>query len=226
MTASPLRRELIAAKVHGSFWVRSADTPLEAPTLVGFHGYGESAESHFQEMNLIPGATAWNLVSIQALHPFYSSRSGEVVASWMTKLDREEAIGDNVRYVTEVLARVVGPVTADSRRPLVAVGFSQGTAMAYRAAAGSGYRFRGVVALGGDVPPELAGGGLAQLPVALIGIGSRDTWYTEDRLDQDLEVLESQGVDCRVLRYEGGHEWTAAFRRGVGRFLEGLVTDT
>ena len=215
------QRSLVPATVHGSYWYRPADSGRPAPTLVGFHGYGESAEQHLREITLIPGITAWNLVAIQALHPFYNSRTGDVVASWMTKLDRDEAIADNVRYVTSVLDRVLDPGSAGDA-PVVFIGFSQGTAMAYRTAALSGHHCHGIVALGGDVPPELTDGALAQLPVALIGLGSEDEWYTEAKLARDLEILESQGVDCRPVRYRGAHEWTDEFRALVGRFLEGL----
>ena len=175
-------------------------------------------------MSLIPGVTAWNLLAIQALHPFYNSRTGEVVASWMTKLDREVAIEDNLAYVRRVFDREDLPKGSDAP-PLVCLGFSQGTAMAYRAAAHSGWPCSGVVALGGDVPPELTNGALGQLPVALIGIGSRDQWYTEERLAGDLELLRAQSVECRPVRYDGGHEWTDPFRSIVGRFLEGLTED-
>src|ERR671914_443656 len=72
------------------------------------------------------------IVSVQALHRFYT-RHNTIVASWMTREDRELAIADNVDYV--------GRVLDDARRryaaggPLVFEGFSQGRAMAYRAAA-------------------------------------------------------------------------------------------
>ena len=75
------------------------------------------------------------------------------------------------------------------------------------------------------MPPELADGALSGLPVALIGRGSRDEWYTEEKLAQDVEILQSQGVSCRPVRFEGGHEWTDGFRAMVARFLAGLRPD-
>src|SRR6267154_632555 len=80
----------------------------------------------------VPGSDAWWIASIQALHPFYNSRTNEVIASWMTRQDRELAIADNVAYVDGVcdaLERDFGPAQA-----LVWCGYSQGVAMAYRAA--------------------------------------------------------------------------------------------
>jgi predicted esterase len=219
------RLEKVETTVEGRYWVREAATTVASPVLVGFHGYGEDAEALLREINLIPGVTDWTLIAIQALHPFYRGRTGEVVASWMTHLDRESAIRHNVAYVAKVLDQESVPAGRGDGPPLVFAGFSQGTAMAYRAAVGAGRACRGVVALGGDVPPELADGALSGLPVALIGRGSRDEWYTEEKLAQDVEILQSQGVSCRPVRFEGGHEWTDGFRAMVARFLAGLRPD-
>lgn len=215
------RSETIESTVLGRYWVDEGLAGLAAPVLVGFHGYGESAEALQREVNLIPGVTAWKRIAIQGLHPFYKTRTGDVVASWMTRLDREAAIHNNIQYIARVLERELGSGPQES--PLVFIGFSQGTAMAYRAAGGVERPCQAVIALGGDVPPELARGGLGKLPVALIGRGSRDEWYSEEKLLQDVEVLDSQGVNARPVRFEGGHEWTDGFRATVGRFLEGLL---
>jgi predicted esterase len=217
------RLESIEAVVQGRYWVREAHVASGAPVLVGFHGYGEDAESLMAEINLIPGILAWKLIAIQGLHPFYRTRTGEVVASWMTRLDRESAIRNNIRYVQGVLDK---EFAAEGRKTtLVMTGFSQGTAMAYRAAAGVERRCDAVVSLGGDVPPELRDGQLEGLPVALVARGVRDEWYGEDKLAQDLEVLRSQGVDARPVRFDGGHEWTDGFRATLGRFLAGLLPE-
>ena len=71
--------------------------PAGAPLLVGFHGYGQNAEMLLDDLRHIPGAEAWTLVSIQALHRFYDRKTGEVVASWMTSQDREAAISPSLK---------------------------------------------------------------------------------------------------------------------------------
>jgi predicted esterase len=219
MASSP-RLQLIETPVHGRSLVRRGRGQPPLPLLVGFHGYGENAEAHLAEIEGIPEIDSWTVVAVQALHPFYSSRSGDIVASWMTRLDREAAIADNIRYVSKAVELEI----SHSGEPpcLVYIGFSQGTAMAYRAAAGSGHRCRGVVALGGDVPPELANQELGSALSVLIGRGERDEWYTEEKLARDLELLGSREVSCQVFRFRGGHEWTDAFRNRVGTFLRGL----
>jgi predicted esterase len=211
---------LIAARVRGRYLWRP--TSRSSALLVAFHGYAQNAEMMLQEVERLPGIGDWNVVAAQALHPFYSSRGSEVVASWMTRLDRDEAIADNIRYVGDLVA-TVGAELGEAD-PLVYLGFSQGTAMAYRAAVGSGHRCAGVIALAGDVPPELAAQRRGDFPPVLIGAGTEDEWYNQDKLEEDRSVLESMGAACRATIFAGGHEWTEEFRGSCGSFLEEILT--
>jgi predicted esterase len=178
--------------------------------LVGFHGYGEDAAAHLDQLRQIPGIERWSLVAIQALHPFYT-RSGAVVASWMTSLDREHAIFDNVAWVQKVLAALPRPKT------LVFAGFSQGAAMAARAAAFAA-KADGLIMLGGDVPSDVYE---HDLPPVLLGRGSRDEWYTDEKFKKDLSFLETKTRVTRCV-FAGGHEWTDVFRGAAGDFLRGM----
>src|SRR5262249_37219295 len=120
------------ARTHGRYLVRKPAGNPPRPLLVGFHGYRENAAAHLAVLETIPGIGRWLIVSVQGLHRFYA-KGGDVVASWMTSEDRELAIADNVAYVQGVVEAVraeFGPA-----EPLLFEGFSQGTAMAFRAAA-------------------------------------------------------------------------------------------
>ena len=206
----------IETLVHGRFLVEAPADRSALPLVVGFHGYGETADKHMEELRKIPGAGQWALCAAQGLHPFYN-RSGEVIASWMTRQDRELAIRDNILYVAGVVAELKRTLpVADG---LVFLGFSQGAAMAYRAAAGSGHPCRGVVVLGGDVPPELADRDLAGFPPVLLGRGSSEEWYDAAKMEHDVELLRGKGVDVRPVVFTGGHEWTSEFRAAAGTFL-------
>ena len=204
----------ITTRVHGHYLFAAPPDP--AGCLVGFHGYGENAERHFAELRRIPGAAGWALCAVQALHPFYN-RQGEVIASWMTRFDREHAIADNVAYV----AGVVGELRRElpPRTCVVYLGFSQGAAMAYRAAAACGQCCQGLIVLGGDLPPELADRDLSGFPPVLLGRGSSEEWYDAARMEHDVELLTGKGVDVRPVIFSGGHEWTDEFRAAAGRFL-------
>lgn len=211
----------IATLIHGRYLLEVPADAQGAPLLVGCHGYGENAERHLEELRKIPGASRFVLCAVQALHPFYN-RTGEVIACWMTRQDRDQAILDNVRYVSSVVAQVKHDLPVSER--LVYLGFSQGAAMAYRAAAGCGHACQGLIVLGGDVPPELEQRDLSGFPPVLLGRGSSEEWYDAAKMEHDVELLRSKKVDVRPVVFEGGHEWTDEFRAKAGEFLREVAT--
>ncbi|MGE5357614.1 MAG: alpha/beta hydrolase [Bacteroidales bacterium] len=211
----------IATTTHGRYLVSAPSRPGPHPLLVGFHGYGENAERHLDQLRRIPAADAWRLVAVQGLHRFYTGKMEDIAASWMTRQDREQAIEDNLAYVNAVVHAVTDEHATSA---LVFAGFSQGVAMAYRAAAFGDRRADGVVALGGDLPPDVRDRAAARLPPVLIGRGTGDTWYTQQKLAADVADLRAAGVQLETLVYDGGHEWTDTFRQAAGAFLRQLDT--
>jgi predicted esterase len=212
-----MQTHTISVRTHGRYLVHRS--PSARGTLVGFHGYKENAVIAMAVLRQLAGDRAVDLVSVQGLHRFYAS-GGTVVASWMTKEDREHAIADNVAYVDHVLTAVAAD--AGLTRPLIYVGFSQGVAMAYRAAALVQRRCDGLIALAGDVPPDVAPLA-ASLPPTLIGRGTEEPYYTADKAARDLELLRAAGVGVLDHVFEGGHLWTPAFITRSQAFLDELL---
>jgi predicted esterase len=199
--------------------VRRARSQPSRGVLAGFHGYAENAAIQLARLDELPGADAWTVVSIQGLHRFYRHRTQDIAASWMTREDRERAIADNLAYVTAALE--VAP--DEAARRVVYVGFSQGVAMAFRAACRGRAPAAGVMAVGGDVPPELLAETRVRFPTVLLARGRADEWYTANKYDADLSALRARGVDVHGLVYEAGHEWTAAVTAGAARWLDSLT---
>jgi predicted esterase len=208
---------LIATTTHGRILVR-ATAARASGLLVGFHGYQENATIQMQRLATIPGADGWTLVAVQGLHRFYRGRTDEVIASWMTREDREAMIEDNIAYVDAA----VESVDSRSSFPIVCVGFSQGVAMAFRAAVRGRATAAGVVAVGGDVPPELVADTSTRFPPVLLVRGQRDNWYTQAKLDADVAALLARGVAVTAIVVDGGHEWNDAVADAAGRFIAGL----
>jgi predicted esterase len=209
----------ISTQTHGRYLV-SANPEPHAPLLIGFHGYGETAEEELARLRTIPGTDDWTLVSVQGLHQFYRRRTNEVVASWMTRQNRELAIQDNIAFVANVVRLISGK--SSEGRTVVFSGFSQGVAMAFRAAAFLGVPVAGVIACGGDVPPELDAQQLQRIRTALLGRGSRDTWYTVEKLASDEHRLRTAGVSVRSAVLDAEHEWTPAFSEISGEVLQAM----
>ena len=209
----PLEKTL-ATTTHGRYLVEGAPAADAAHLMVGFHGYGQSAEDVLPPLRRIADSGQARIVAMQALHRFYNQRTGQVVGSWMTKQNRELMIQDNLEWVRHVLDAELRPEI-----PVVFAGFSQGVAMTYRAAAGCGASVAAVVALGGDLPPDLSDDELAVLPPVLIGRGREEEWYTREKLESDRERLQRAGVQVELCEYEGGHVWTDEFIIAASNFV-------
>ena len=215
----------VPALVHGRVLLESPPAPTAL--LVGSHGYAPRGEDALAFLRPLAAGDAgspprnWAIAAPQALHPFYRTRDQEVVAGWMTKLDRELAIADNVAYTARAVAELRQRLPTVRRLAIVA--FSQGVAIGYRTAARCGQRVDAVVALAGDLPPELHGvapdGLWGTRPPVLIGRGDSEEWYSEEKLVADVAALGALEMPVEVCRFAGGHEWGAPFVERARAFL-------
>jgi len=209
-----MRTLSISTPTHGRVLIEdSAGQPVGL--LVLFHGYGQNAERMLDDARLIPGATSWRLASVQALHQFYARDNTTVIGSWMTRQARDLAIADNFEYIDRVIAAIGEPLT-----PLVFAGFSQGVAMAYRAAVRGKHPASGILALAGDIPPELKESRETdRWPPVLVGVGEDETWYAPGKVANDRRFLSASNIPHEIVVFHGGHEWTDEFRDAAGRWL-------
>ena len=209
----------VEAITHGRVLVEDAAGPDTGRLLVACHGYAQNAEIMLDDARRIPGvAEGWRVASVQALHRFYARGDQAVVASWMTRQDRDLAIADNLAY----LHRAVEAAGGADARTIVFLGFSQGAAMAYRAAVCGRHPAAGIIALGGDIPPDVQTNVARPWPPVLLDAGVRDAWYTAEKVAADEQFLTSRGVAHEIVRFDGGHDWTDEFRLAAGRWLTTL----
>jgi predicted esterase len=194
----------IATTIHGRYLADVPDQQGPHPLLVGFHGYGESAETHLEQLRRIPRSSECVLVAVRALHLFYT-KAGGVVGSWMTKLDRDDAVADNAAYVAATVARVKAELPVDHR--LAYIGFSQGASMAYRAAARAGHPCQAVLAIAGDMPPEVASHEGMVWPAVLVTRGEQDGYFPPEKMERDVAHLRARGAEVETVVFPGGHEW-------------------
>ena len=209
---------IVPTTTHGRYLVDIAHGEGPRPLLVGFHGYSENADVQMERLRSVRADAGWSLVSIQALHRFYrAGTNDQIAASWMTRQDRELMIADNVAYgnaVIDAICREFHEVSA-----IVHAGFSQGASMAYRAAALGQRPSAGVIALGGDVPPELSQEVLGRVGKALIGWGRRDRFYGVEKKNSDEHRLRSAGVAVQVVELDASHKWTEPFTAACSAWL-------
>lgn len=210
----------VATTTHGRVLTRHARR--ESPNvIVGFHGYYENADIQMTRLAAIPGADAWTLVAVQGLHRFYRARTDDVVASWMTRQDRELAIADNIAYVDAALRAAL----SGKYGSIVCAGFSQGVAMAFRAGVRGAARCAGIIAAGGDVPPELLADPNVAFPPVLLIRGAQDDYYPQKMFDGNVAALRERNADVTPVVVNAAHDWTADVSQAAADFLRRLSAD-
>jgi predicted esterase len=170
------------------------------------HGYGQLARRFLRHFTTLDDGTRL-IVAPEGLSRFYlaSGRDEPIGASWMTREDRLTEIGDYVRHLDAVYAKVGAGIA----RRVTVLGFSQGTATAARWLTQGTAQAQRVIFWGGEVPPDLdfaaARERWSETELTLVA-GSRDQYITPKVLARDEARLREHGIAHRVERFEGGHE--------------------
>ena len=189
----------ISASTHGRYLTEPAAQGKPLGLLVGFHGYAEAAEAQLERLRSIPGSADWLLVSIQGLHRFYNRRSQEVVASWMTRQDRELAIADNLRVREWRRGRRDARVARRHYRSSSPVSRK---AWPWRVARRADVRARWPASsrLVATCRRSSTAQALSRIPAAFVARGARDEWYSPEKWAADQTRLGEAGVDLTVVR--------------------------
>ena len=170
MIPLPLRPSIhpIATTIHGRYLVRATEAPPSACSLAAT-GTGQTAEGFASDLERIRASIAGCSSRCRASIASTRARS-DVVASWMTSQDRELMIADNIAYLRQVVAHVRGDQVPALRphAPLVFLGFSQGVAMAFRAAADRSHGAQALSRSPVTSPPDVRASA-ASLPPVLLG---------------------------------------------------------
>lgn len=169
------------------------------------HGYGQSAEHFLRAFRSLDDESRV-IVAPEALSRYYrEGMKDHVVASWMTRADRENEIADYIEYIDRVVSRVFESIERKSVK-LVVLGFSQGAATASRWAAGGAFDVDFVFLWGGHVPPDLdlAADG-AQLRNLHLVLGTSDEYRDTAAIDVERKRLDDAGVAFSTIEYDGTH---------------------
>lgn len=187
------------------------------------HGYAQLANyflRNFEGLN--DGKTL--IVAPEGLHRFYwEGFSGKVVASWMTKEDREDDIKDYVNYLDGVYSEIV-PSLKNKNLKISVLGFSQGTATVCRWLTSGKSRADNMILWAGVFPEDLNldlnKKILDDLNITFV-IGDKDQFITEEQAKMEMSKLEKNHLKFNVVRFVGGHEINSdVLKQVVGSVLD------
>lgn len=178
-----------------------------AALVIAAHGYGQACKSFIRRFR--PWC-AHNVLVVAPQGPsqFYWKHDDtpRVGFSWMTSYMRENTIEELMAYMGRLLEVLAQRYTFDSSR-VFTLGFSQGSALAFRLAASDNLKTAGAIACGGDLPPDVAErlADLEPFPVLLVH-GKDDQSMSFAKAQEGEHMLRDHDFPVETLYFEGGHD--------------------
>lgn len=177
----------------------------ETRCLVVLHGWGQNSRSFIRKFDALKQQNIL-VIAPQAPHQFYLDMATRKVGfGWLTAFDRDRGIATAVTALDTILSHVEGKTGAPLKPVLL--GFSQGVSMAWRYAVHGGRAAVGVIACGGDLPPDVEEvlSVRSRFPVMLVH-GKDDSIVPFSKGEAAEAVLLSLGITPETLFFDGGHD--------------------
>jgi len=172
------------------------------------HGYGQLAQFFIQKFRgLVQGKQC--IIAPEGLSRFYlNGFSGRVGATWMTKEDRLTDIQNYLSYLNAIYQKEMEEVDRSSTT-IHLLGFSQGTATVTRWALQPQIHFDHLLLWAGilpyDVDLQVGKEKLKSKRLTLI-YGDQDEFVTQERLENQKEMLDAMELEPRLFVFKGGHD--------------------
>ncbi len=198
---------------------------LPAPLLIALHGYGANKRQMMREAKqLAPPNFA--IASLQGPHqhlkePKEAGSPLRFAFGWLTNFKPEESVAVHHQALLDLIDTLVEEGVANQERVFL-LGFSQSCALNYRFAFTQANVLRGVIGICGGLPGDWETSEGYQTTAAAVFhlAGTRDEFYTPERIADYEQRLRLRARDVRFESYDAGHEMVPAMREDLSTWLE------
>tara|TARA_B100001027_G_scaffold47261_1_gene31030 strand:- start:610 stop:1257 length:648 start_codon:yes stop_codon:yes gene_type:complete len=174
------------------------------------HGYGMLSEFFIKKFDCIINDTTL-VIAPEATNRFYLSNNyNRVGASWMTKLDRNEEIRDNILFLNKLFSIIKKEIGHDNFK-LNTLGFSQGGPALVRWLMSNRLNINSLILWGSDIPKDsliIENKSRWNSMNLKIVIGKHDEYINEEKKQEFIRLVKSYGLKYELIEYEGSHKIT------------------
>jgi len=195
--------------------IREGEAKLK-PMVIMLHGLGGDENSMWVLEHVLP--TGGSIVAPRALFPMDErgfSWVDDTPHGWPSKEDFQPAV--------EALKNFIGEFEAEiglNHDELIFMGFSQGAALAFAAAANPSLTPKAVIAAAGFLP-EGDFSNLEGLPI-FWGHGAKDKWIPIEYARRDSQILKDVGARIHFCEADVGHKIGTECLKGLEGWIERL----
>ena len=172
------------------------------------HGYGMLSEYFVKKFECIINETTL-VIAPEATNRFYlRDNYTRVGASWMTKLDKEQEISDNILFLDKLFSIIKKDIGHDNFK-LNTLGFSQGGPALVRWLMSNKLNTNSLILWGSDIPKDslvIENKSRWNSMNLKIVIGKNDEYINEEKKQEFIGVVKSYGLKYELIEYEGSHK--------------------
>ena len=172
------------------------------------HGYGMLSEYFVKKFECIIDETTL-VIAPEATNRFYLANNyTRVGASWMTKLDREQEISDNILFLDKLFS-IIKKEIGHNNFKLNTLGFSQGGPTLVRWLMSNKLNTNSLILWGSDIPKDslvIENKSRWNSMNLKIVVGKNDEYINEEKKQEFVGVVKSYGLKYELIEYEGSHK--------------------
>jgi phospholipase/carboxylesterase len=194
------------------------------PLLMSLHGYGSSKRHMMREARLM-APDGFAVATLQGPHqhlrdPKETGGPLRFGFGWLTNFKPEESVALHHRALRDLLILLIDEGVADPER-IFLLGFSQTCALNFKFAFTHPGHLRGVIGICGGIPGDWdSSDHYKTIDAGVLYLsGTRDEFYTPERIADFPERLRQRASDVIHRAYDAGHELVPAMRADVREWL-------
>ena len=222
--SEPLTTDLALAAEVKLYYDVYAPSPSPSPLLLALHGYGSNKGWMMREAREhVPEGFA--VATLQGPHQHIKEpreKGGPLRYGfgWLTNFRPEESQALHHRAMLDLVESLVARGIA-RRESVFLMGFSQSCALNYRFAFTHREVLRGVIGICGGLPGDWETSAVyGETRASVLHLsGTRDEFYTPERVKDYAERLRLRSTDVEERAYDAAHEFVPAMRVDVRAWL-------
>jgi len=169
------------------------------------HGYAQLASDFIKELDFLDNDNTL-IVAPEGLSKFHTKN--KIGASWMTREDRQNEIGDYLNYLNKILTQLSNNYNLSSAKVHL-LGFSQGVHTAVRLFINTNFYFNNLILCSSDFPKDAD---FVKLKEKLRNsklfyhTGKEDKIVSLVNFENNKKLLEDNAVEFEEIVFNGHHE--------------------
>lgn len=199
-----MKEVIVTTQKSARVYFSTAITSKTKEVIIACHGYAQLGKYFIKKFEALSSESVCVVIP-EGLSKFYwEGMGGKVVASWMTKEDRENEIRDYVSYLTQVYELILDQ---NPKVSITAFGFSQGTSTISRwLALADSLTINRLILWSGSFPMDVVNHEVfSKIKVDYV-VGNKDEYLSNENIEKLMLELTSRNIKPKLTTFDGGHE--------------------